>query len=507
MSCFHLLVLPVNYFGFSQLINIIFHSTTPIHQNKQISTIIMIIAELIFHRNKNQIKLVFGFNDIIKAKVRSVAGVAWSQTHKAWLVPHNVNSIEKLNLLFPDLVLPGLKGKIKTVNESMPEDEIDFNNNDYSFRNLIRILVNYRKIRIRCPKNEKDIQFFRSIKYCYWKSEDFYWEMPNTEDNLELVTAFFGNRADRFEVEDRLPIQKSKENKLTLDLKNKEIDEKGKKQMDDSIAVFRLWMEHKRYSSSTVDTYREAVRVFLKYIYPKEPYEVVVDDMVLFVNDFIIANGYSYSYQNQVVNGCKLFFREVMKSPLDVEKFERPRREHKLPNVLSKEEIKAILGALKNKKHRTALSLIYACGLRRGELLNLRLMDVDSKRFLLKINNSKGKKDRVIPISENIVLMLRDYYIEEKPINWLFEGQVKGRQYSATSLSEVLSNAVQKANIKKPVTLHWLRHSYATHLLESGTDLRYIQELLGHASSKTTEIYTHVSTKSLQKIKSPFDDL
>lgn len=249
------------------------------------------------------------------------------------------------------------------------------------------------------------------------------------------------------------------------------------------------------------------MRIFLKFIYPKPPHEVVAEDMVCFVNEYIIPNGLSYSYQNQAINGAKLFFREVLKSKLDVEKFERPRREYKLPNVLSKEEIKAIPGSLKNKKHKTALSLIYACGLRRGELLNLKLCDIDSRRGVLKILKSKGKKDRIVPISENIIQMLRDYYEEEKPITWLFEGQKKNTKYSATSLSEVLESAVNKANIKKPVTLHWLRHSYATHLLEAGTDLRYIQELPGHKSSKTTEIYTHVSTRSLQKIKSPFDDL
>jgi len=266
-------------------------------------------------------------------------------------------------------------------------------------------------------------------------------------------------------------------------------------------------MNHKRYSDSTIDTYCESVRIFLKYVYPKTATEVEVDDMVLFVNDFIIGNRYSYSYQNQVVNGCKLFFREVIKSRMDVEKFERPRREHKLPNVLSKGEIKAILTSSTNVKHRTMLSLIYACGLRRSELLNLKVAAIDSNREVLYILNSKGKKDRVVPLSKSLMTMLETYIEMYKPKDWLFEGQIKGEPYSATSLSEVLGAAVLKANIKKPVTLHWLRHSYATHLLESGTDLRYIQELLGHKSSKTTEIYTHVSTKSLKLIRSPFDDL
>ena len=140
-------------------------------------------------------------------------------------------------------------------------------------------------------------------------------------------------------------------------------------------------------------------------------------------------------------------------------------------------------------------------------MLNLKSKDVDSKRHLLIIRNAKGFKDRVVPISEKLIEMLRAYYKKYKPKIWLFEGQKIGEQYSEESLAKVLKNALTLCNIKKPVTLHWLRHSYATHLLESGTDLRYIQELLGHKSSKTTEIYTHVSQKSIQQIRSPYDDL
>jgi len=133
--------------------------------------------------------------------------------------------------------------------------------------------------------------------------------------------------------------------------------------------------------------------------------------------------------------------------------------------------------------------------------------DIDSKRHLLIIRNAKGRKDRVVPISDKLIEMLREYYKMYKPQIWLFEGQNTGEQYSEQSLQSVLKQAVAKSKIRKPVTLHWLRHSYATHLLESGTDLRFIQELLGHKSSKTTEIYTHVTEKSIQKIKSPFEYL
>jgi integrase/recombinase XerD len=153
------------------------------------------------------------------------------------------------------------------------------------------------------------------------------------------------------------------------------------------------------------------------------------------------------------------------------------------------------------------LSLIYSCGLRRSELLNLKPMDIDSQRNIIVIRQSKGKKDRIVPLSPKILEILRAYYVTFKPKTWLFEGQIENEQYSEKSLQNVLKQSLAKCNITKPVTLHWLRHSFATHLLESGTDLRYILELLGHSSSKTTELYTHVSTKNIQNIVSPFDNL
>lgn len=153
------------------------------------------------------------------------------------------------------------------------------------------------------------------------------------------------------------------------------------------------------------------------------------------------------------------------------------------------------------------LSLIYSCGLRRGELLNLKLNDVDSKRNLLIVRQAKGKKDRIVPLSEKMLSLLREYFKAYKPKEWLFEGQNGEDQYDERSLASVLKSALDRTHINKPVSLHWLRHSYATHLLENGTDLRYIQEILGHRSSRTTEIYTHVSNLSIQKVVSPFDTL
>lgn len=270
---------------------------------------------------------------------------------------------------------------------------------------------------------------------------------------------------------------------------------------------FTFWLKSKRYSDNTIKTYTDALKSFLIFYNTKEISEITNEDVVNYNNDYILKNNLSTSYQNQIVNAIKLYFKTIQEKKIDVEKVHRPKREKILPNVLSKEEIKLILNAHSNIKHRMMLSLIYSCGLRCGELLTLQPVHIDSKRNIVLLKKAKGKKDRIVPLSPKILELLREYYIVFKPTTYLFEGQNKGRPYDARSLQLILKQALQKTGITKPVTLHWLRHSYATHLLESGTDLRYIQELLGHNSSKTTEIYTHVSTKSIQQIKSPFDDL
>ncbi len=273
------------------------------------------------------------------------------------------------------------------------------------------------------------------------------------------------------------------------------------------IEQFKQFLRSKRYSESTLTTYTEALKSFLVFYREKAVAEITNEDVVVFNNEFILKNNLSASYQNQIVNAIKLFFKIIHDSKIEIDKIHRPKRAKLLPNVLSKEEIKLILNAHSNIKHKTMLSLIYSCGLRRSELLNLKPADIDSKRGIVIVRQGKGKKDRIAPLSLKILEMLREYYLGYKPKTWLFEGQIENAKYDERSLCNVLKQALTKSNINKPVSLHWLRHSYATHLLESGTDLRYIQELLGHSSSKTTEIYTHVSTKSIQQIKSPFDDL
>jgi integrase/recombinase XerD len=274
-----------------------------------------------------------------------------------------------------------------------------------------------------------------------------------------------------------------------------------------AVNELRRWMKSTRYSDNTIETYCDALKQFLVYHKSTEISEITNQHLINFNNDYIIKNKLSASYQNQIINAIKLYFIRIENKKLSIENIFRPKREKKLPNVLSKQEVKAILESLGNIKHKAMLSLIYSCGLRRSELLNLKLTDIDSKRNIIIIRKAKGKKDRIVPLSIKILELLRTYFLAYKPKKWLFEGQDNINQYDERSIANVLKQALIKSKINKPVSLHWLRHSYATHLLEAGTDIRYIQELLGHNSTKTTEIYTHVSSKQLQKIVSPFDTL
>jgi integrase/recombinase XerD len=357
-------------------------------------------------------------------------------------------------------------------------------------------------IGIYFPYDKALIETVKSIG-AIWSKTMQCWYLENTKQNFNRVYETLKGFAslDLYDLKKQQPIpyKTKKQASETLPPLSQEAIVQ--------IQLFEQWMKSKRYSSNTVKTYTEAIRTFLRYHASIPISEITEQDLIEFNNQYILKNHYSSSFQNQVVNAVKLFYSRMTKRQLDPGEIHRPKQGRKLPNVLSKEEVKAILEAPTNIKHKTMLSLIYACGLRRSELLNLKPTNIDSKRHLLIIHNAKGKKDSIVPVSDKLIKLLREYYKMYKPEVWLFEGQKPTEPYSEKSLQSVLKLALQKAGIKKPVTLHWLRHSYATHLLESGTDLRYIQELLGHKSSKTTEIYTHVTEKSLKKIKSPFDDL
>lgn len=262
-------------------------------------------------------------------------------------------------------------------------------------------------------------------------------------------------------------------------------------------------LEVKRYSNSTVRSYVSAFESFINYFNDLELLEINEQDIGSYIR-MLVKQGKSNSYLNQAINSIKFYYEIVEGMPNRFYAIDRPRKEQRLPKVLSKTEVLSMISKTKNLKHRCIISLLYSAGLRRGELLSLKVTDIDSKRMLVLIEQAKGKKDRVSLLSEKLLKELRLYYKQHNPKHYLFEGPTGGA-YSSTSVEKIVSKAAQLAGISKKVTPHMLRHSFATHLLENGTSLRHIQVLLGHNSSKTTEIYTQVATNNLHSIKNPLD--
>lgn len=264
-------------------------------------------------------------------------------------------------------------------------------------------------------------------------------------------------------------------------------------------------LEIKRYAYNTAKTYIHCFEKFMN----AHPGQELMSIGEQGIREYLLKLGrsdLSDSYLNQMLNSIKFYYEQVMGMPNRFYDIERPRKKEKLPAVIGLQEIEAMIKNAGNIKHRCIVILLYSAGLRRAELLNLRLEDIDSTRMLIRIRAGKGGKDRQTLLSPCVLGELRLYYRQWKPESYLFEGR-PGERYSATSVLKVVKRAALRAGIRRQVSPHILRHSFATHLLEQGTDLRYIQSLLGHNSSKTTERYTHVACHKIQQIKSPIERL
>ncbi|MTI21243.1 recombinase [Fulvivirga sp. RKSG066] len=262
-------------------------------------------------------------------------------------------------------------------------------------------------------------------------------------------------------------------------------------------------LELKKYSLNTCRTYITHFEKFINHYKPLDLLDISEKEIQFYLQQ-LVACEFSDSYINQSINAIKFYYEVVLGMPNRFYSVERPMKKERLPEVLSKEKVLQMIASTDNIKHKCILKLLYSAGVRRSELLNLKIADIDSDRMLVKVVNGKGGKDRFTLLGDNLLNELRAYYSIYKPKEYLFEG-AKGKKYSATSVGKIVKRAAANAKISKRVTPHMLRHSFATHLLEEGVDLRYIQSLLGHNSSRTTEIYTHVAVNSLKNIKNLID--
>lgn len=333
-------------------------------------------------------------------------------------------------------------------------------------------------------------------------SEDFGMHyLPNTKSHLDKVFStyrgvawinckYFFDKSNSKQLDDPLDTQWMEKRKLQNDFR-------------ECPKVYLRKLELKKYSNNTVKSYVTCFEHFINH-YQDIPLENLNETDIRAYLKTLIQQEKSNSYINQSINSIKFYYEVVLGMPNRFYAIERPRIEKKLPIILSKDETRKLIESTNNIKHKCIVGLLYSAGLRRSELLNLKISDIDSSRMLIHVRGAKGNKDRYSILSKIILEDLRIYFKEWRPKEHLFES-INNEKYSENSVSKIVLNAAIKAKLKKRVTPHTLRHSFATHLLEAGTDLRYIQILLGHNSTKTTEIYTHVATSSFDSIKNPLD--
>ena len=325
-----------------------------------------------------------------------------------------------------------------------------------------------------------------------WDPEEKFWTIPYTEEAVEQLFNIFED--------EEILVDES----LDLDIYRGSIGAQTWKSK--VLGEMKEELKLQGYSPNTIDVYLTHINQFIKF-HKKNPETLQQEDVRKYLLFLLEEKESSHSYANQALSSLKFLYSEVLHKQEVVFNLPRPKKEKKLPVVLSQQEVSKILNSIDNYKHRAILFLTYSAGLRVSEVVGLKINDIDSDRMLIRVRQGKGRKDRYSILSEAALKALREYAKRYDLDKWLFPGGKKGTHLTERSVQRVFKKACKKANIEKDVSIHSFRHSFATHLLEKGVDLRYIQELLGHKSSKTTEIYTHVSKKKLNNIKSPLDDL
>lgn len=268
-------------------------------------------------------------------------------------------------------------------------------------------------------------------------------------------------------------------------------------------------MRIRGYRHKTIKSYLSCLRGFVRYFHPRHPRSLTDGDIRRYLEYLLIEKRHSAGTVNQVFNALILLYKELYRTPFVIDELPRTAKAKKLPPILNEEEIVRLFSTVKNKKHLLVLMLTYASGLRVEEVVRIRIEDIDSERGLMHIRDAKGMRDRYTIFPASLREPLLEYWKEEElgTTGWLFPGAVRKRHLSERSMQAVIQRAKERSGIGKHVTMHTLRHSFATHLLDRGVDIRFIQQLLGHQSIKTTEIYTHVTTKEIGKIRSPLDVL
>lgn len=337
-----------------------------------------------------------------------------------------------------------------------------------------------------------------------WNRELNLWELPYTQLTLRFLNKYLGDQIRwTFQPADNLP------ERLPETVQKSSVSKKPEIQLaryEEAVTALEQCLRLKRYSHRTIKSYKNSLRAYIRFYDEIKPSQITRKQIDAYINTLVRDKHITESYQNQICCAIKMFYAEVVHQEEKVKGLVQAKKPQKIPQVLTEGEVTRLLRAVDNLKHRTILMVVYSAGLRLGEVVKLRLTDLQFDHHRIFVRDAKGKKDRCTILANKAEMLIQEYMEVYHPVHWLFEG-ADGGAYNERSVQAIFTSAKERSGINPLATTHTLRHSFATHLLEKGVDLRYIQDLLGHESSKTTEIYTHITKKSWDKIKSPLDDL
>lgn len=444
----------------------------------------MITVSRYTKRGQEFMRIQVSYRKEIVAKLKEMPRTWWCSDCKSWLAPCTRSAYQKLIQLFG-------KEHVHTKHAKKP------------LTMLCLELHNSKWMTVKTAALDEELMHSLAARYDTLKEQYF---IPYCKDNLKILEEKFAERLKiGFKLSRHIPQSHNR------GLKSGTVKTKARKQFAElkqhaALSKFEEKLILLAYAINTRKTYRNFFIPFLIHFEDRNLAEVKKSEIEQYMVALIKMRGLSKTSQNQMVNAIKFYYEKVLERDRSFYKLGRPRKDNKLPGVLSKSEVLRLLQASKNLKHRCILMLIYSAGLRLSELIGLQLQDIREDRMQIRIRKGKGNKDRYSILSIKACEMLRKYRAAYRPDLWLFEGQTGG-QYSKRSVQNILKAALIASGVDSYATVHTLRHSFATYLLEAGTSLRYIQELLGHSSSKTTEIYTHITTNGKAQVVSPLDQM
>jgi integrase/recombinase XerD len=446
------------------------------------------VSILVFEKN---IAIKIPKNDLDTQFILSLRYSRWDSKKWCWIVPNYSRNLDLIKSYFKERITELVVHETTKTGINPNERRVVEKNE------LLIIRSKAGRLKLIFGFNKELTKAIKTIPYYSWDQQHKFWSIPFAENFLHEIKTLgtaLGLNILYEEEEAKGGLKKSRVSRYDIPDYKACPDE------------YILKLKELRYSENTIKTYKGSFEEFINY-YNTYDTEAIDESMITdFLRYLVIDRKVSSSYQNQAINAVKFYYERVLGGQRKIYLVDRPREEKTLPTVLNEKEISELLNCTENIKHKVILMLCYSAGMRLNELTNLKIKDIDSGRMQIRIEQAKGRKDRYSILSHTLLDALRKYFIAYKPKVWLFEG-AGGVQYSKRTVQLIMQASVKKAGIIKKVSVHSLRHSFATHLLEGGTDLRYIQSLLGHGSSKTTEIYTHITTKGFDQIKSPLDKL